>query len=148
MLRSLLDFESDNSKREEIFTLDLLSHRIIDYIKLQIKKISTSLKINDQSAECVWQLMKHIFLKVKYVFVNRYIDQLILCSFYSIFKIRGIKFQFKEIISKFVVKSFFPKNINQEIIHKCLLKADVFYSDGNLYTKTFSKGNFKKRRNY
>jgi hypothetical protein len=62
---------------------------------------------------------------------------LILCSFYGICKIKGIGFQFKEIISKFVAKSYFPKKVKHKIIHECVLKADVFYKEGFLYLKSY-----------
>jgi hypothetical protein len=73
--------------------------------------------------------------KTKYVFVNRFVDQLILCSFYGICKIKGVGFQFKEIISKFVAKSYFPKKVKHKIIHECVLHADVFFKDGSLFLK-------------
>ena len=139
ILQGLLDFEKNNSRREEIKTLDVLSHRLLHFMMLEINQIGDALRLESDIKEIVWELMKHIFLKVKYVFVNRFVDQLILCSFYGICKIKGLNFQFKQIITKFVAKSYFPKKVKQRIIHECFLKADVYYSDGILYTKNNHK---------
>ena len=144
ILEDLLEIEQDQVKRDEIKTLDFLSQRLLHFIMLEINQIGDALNLQIEVKEAVWDLMKHIFLKVKYVFVNRFVDQLILCSFYGICKIKGLSFQFKKIISKFVAKSYFPKKIKQRIIHDCLLKADVFFKDGKLFAKVHQQNHKSK----
>lgn len=51
-------------KVQEIQTLDHLSHRLLHFIMLEINQIGEALKLPGSVQECVWELMKHIFLKV------------------------------------------------------------------------------------
>lgn len=51
-------------KMQEIQTLDHLSHRLLHFIMLEINQIGEALKLSGLIQECVWELMKHIFLKV------------------------------------------------------------------------------------
>ena len=141
LLNELFEIEASAKPQKEIRILDVLSHRLLDFIALEISQMGDVLGLEKSVKEDVWDLMKHMFQKAKYVFVNRYVDQLLLCSFYAINRIRGLGFQFKEIINKFVSQSYFPKKVKQSIIHKCLLRADVHFKDGLLFLKTYDSDN-------
>lgn len=51
-------------KIQEIQTLDHLSHRLLHFIMLEINQIGEALQLEAAVRECVWELMKHVFLKV------------------------------------------------------------------------------------
>ena len=58
---------------QEIQTLDHLSHRLLHFIMLEINQIGEALKLSNLVKESVWELMKHIFLKVVLIRQNTFL---------------------------------------------------------------------------
>ena len=85
-------------------TYDLFFQRVLHIVSSKILLIAEILSItDDQVKENIWEAMKHCLSVEPELFINRHIDQLLLCTIYAICKMMiPNKYSFNSIISHYI----------------------------------------------
>ena len=55
--------------------------RVLQYVATQIFQLSTSLMLPEKVQEDIWQTFKYILIASPDMFIERYLDQVLLCCF-------------------------------------------------------------------
>jgi hypothetical protein len=111
--------------------------RFLHQTAYQIQNLGSHLKHSDQIIECVYEIMKHIYVECPKILYCRHIDQLIICSFFVMSKKEKLPTKFLDIVEAY-------RSVNE---HTKEAHEDIFrVNDGKetvslivYYNKTFVK---------
>ena len=115
----------------------LVMDRVLLYSSAQIAALERSTGINDEQAELVWSLVKKIVNERRAILENRFLDQLVMCSFYVVCKLLKVNLRFQEIISKYQRISTFSKTKFQNVVYSCQIAKNSFENIITFYNKVF-----------
>ncbi len=97
--------------------------RIMYYMSSQLNQVGKSLGLDASLLEKIWVFFKKIWINKREIFYSRFIEQIIMCSIYSICKVSNSKkIKFQSIISNYQNISPFSKYLFQNIIYKVKMK--------------------------
>ena len=102
--------------------MEKIFERLLYYMSSQINLLTKALDLDESLTEKIWTFFKKIFMEERKIFLNRFLEQIIMCSVYALCKIHSQKVKFQEIISKYQKISSFSKSLFQSIIYKCKIK--------------------------
>lgn len=99
------------------------------------------LKIPDETQEIIWSVIKAMLSCEPYLLVNRHLDQLVMCTIYSVSKIADMKdITFNAIINKYAYL-FQSKEYVSRIYTKCVINQETGQTSDiiNLYNSVYLK---------
>eukprot|EP01017_Pseudomicrothorax_dubius_P029162 TRINITY_DN3515_c0_g1_i2.p1 TRINITY_DN3515_c0_g1~~TRINITY_DN3515_c0_g1_i2.p1 ORF type:complete len:524 (+),score=97.74 TRINITY_DN3515_c0_g1_i2:81-1652(+) len=79
---------------------ELFFKRVLQYAACQIILIQRELNLPEDLTENVWDVTKYILSNEIRLLVDRHLDQLLICSVYSVCKVKKYEMTFREIVEK------------------------------------------------
>ena len=126
--------ENDLLEKKE---MEKIFERLLYYMSSQINLLTKALDLDNLLTEKIWTFFKKIFMEERKIFLNRFLEQIIMCSVYALCKIHSQKVKFQEIITKYQKISSFSKSLFQNIIYKCKIKGNEIDDIIHFYNEIF-----------
>ena len=116
----------------------LIEERISIYVTSVLQLFSKNLNIDEKTVEKTWSFFKIIYKDSVWVFVSRFVDQILMCCLYSVCKISRINLKFQEIINVYQRNgSFFTKSLFNSVIFECSLEDGEIVDIITFYNRMF-----------
>ena len=78
--------DKKSSENKNNLYQETLCKRIFYHTALRVYEICRGLELKEDIAEKLWDTLKYIFENEPEIFQNRFIDQIIICSIYAVYK--------------------------------------------------------------
>jgi hypothetical protein len=79
----------------------MFCRRVLAYCALRIYDLGNMLNISEEVREDIWAVMKNGLSEETELFINREMDQIIICTIYGVCKAKGLNVTFNNLISKY-----------------------------------------------
>eukprot|EP01017_Pseudomicrothorax_dubius_P026412 TRINITY_DN2945_c0_g2_i2.p1 TRINITY_DN2945_c0_g2~~TRINITY_DN2945_c0_g2_i2.p1 ORF type:complete len:992 (+),score=245.91 TRINITY_DN2945_c0_g2_i2:123-3098(+) len=109
--------EGEGRKVELTGWHEMFFKRVLHFCAVNIHQLTSALGLNEKTAEGIWSCVKYILVCEPELLVDRHIDQMTLCSIYSVCKVFQHPIKFQEIINKYQELQPANKQLHQEIIY-------------------------------
>jgi len=97
---------------------DRFVRRILHQLAFQIHLLSGPLGLSESLSNALLTTVQHILTEHPMLLLQHHLDQLVLCSAYSLSKVTGMQLKFNDIILKYREVNGYTKEVYNEIIEQ------------------------------
>jgi HJR/Mrr/RecB family endonuclease len=97
---------------------DRFTRRILHQLAYQIHLLTAPLGLSENLSNTLLTTVQHILSDHSQLLLQHHLDQLVLCSAYSLSKVAGMHLKFNEIILKYREVNGYTKEVYNEIIEQ------------------------------